>query len=113
MWFQFVLPDYITSDWRRQALVLGCCPFDERHNSANIAEWMVRELDDWQLNRVTEMIVSDTAANQLGIFNPDLVPDLPQHFKPSKCACHVLQLCISDCIFSRNNITRIVKDCRY
>ena len=70
--------------------MLGCCPFDERHNSANIAEWMVKELDDWQLNRVTEMIVSDTAANQLGIFNPDLVPDLPQHFKPSKCACHVL-----------------------
>jgi len=24
--------------------VLGCAPFDERHNSANIAEWMTREL---------------------------------------------------------------------
>jgi len=92
--------------------VLGCAPFDERHNSANIAEWMTRELDNWQLSTVTEMIISDTAANQLGIFNPELVPDLPRHFKPSKCCCHLLQLCIGDCIFSRPNITRIVKDCR-
>ena len=64
--------------------MLGCAPFDERHNSANIAEWMTRELDNWQLSTVTEMIISDTAANQLGIFNPELVPDLPRHFKPSK-----------------------------
>lgn len=92
--------------------MLGCAPFDERHNSANIAEWMTRELDNWQLSTVTEMIISDTAANQLGIFNPELVPDLPRHFKPSKCCCHLLQLCIGDCIFSRPNITRIVKDCR-
>ena len=105
-------PDYINSDWKRQALVLGCAPFSERHNSSNIADWMVKELDDWQLSHVTEMIISDTASNQMGIFNRELVPDLPLHFKPGKCACHLLQLCIGDCILLKPSIARIVKDCR-
>ena len=109
----FFLPDYITPDWQRQALVLGCVPFAERHNSANIANWIVAELDDWKLITVTEMIVSDTASNQLGIFNRELAPDLPRHFQPSRCSCHVLQLCIGDCILAKPNIARIIKDCRY
>ena len=105
--------DYITSDWKRQALVLGCAPFDDRHNSSNIADWMTRELSDWKLTAATEMIVSDTAANQLGVFNVELVPDLPRHFKPAKCACHLLQLVINDCILLKPSIARIVKDCRF
>ena len=112
MSFVFYSPDYITSDWKRQALVLGCAPFSERHNASNIAEWVVKELDDWRLSHVTEMIVSDTASNQMAIFNKELVPDLPAHFKPGKCICHVLQLCISDCILHKASIARIVKDCR-
>merc|ERR1719239_48475 len=92
------IANYINSDWKRQALVLGCAPFSERHNSSNIADWMVKELDDWQLSHVTEMIISDTASKQMGIFNRELVPDLPLHLKPGKCACHLLQLCIGDCI---------------
>ena len=59
----FLLSDFITSYWRRQALVLGCVPFSDRHSSINIAEWMVKELDEWQLTPVTEMVVSDTASN--------------------------------------------------
>ena len=109
----FSSSDYITPDWQRQALVLGCVPFAERHNSENIANWIVKELDDWKLISVTEMIVSDTASNQLGIFNADLAPDLPRHFQPSRCSCHILQLCIGDCILCKPNIARIVKDCRY
>ena len=70
--------DYITPDWRRQALVLGCVPFSEHHTSANIAEWLVKHLDDWQLTIVTELIVSDTASNQMGVFNEELVPHLPR-----------------------------------
>ena len=112
MSFVFYSPDYITSDWKRQALVLGCAPFSERHNASNIAEWVVKELDDWRLSHVTEMIVSDTASNQMAIFNKELVPDLPAHFKPGKCICHVLQLCIGDCILRKPSIACIVKDCR-
>ena len=56
MSFVFYSPDYITSDWKRQALVLGCAPFSERHNASNIAEWVVKELDDWRLSHVTAMI---------------------------------------------------------
>ena len=41
-----------------------------------------------------ELVVSDTASNMLGIYNSDLAPNLPNHFRPGKCACHVLQLCI-------------------
>ena len=48
-------------------------PFAERQNSANIAD---KELDDWKLISITEMIVSETNSNQLGIFNADL----PRHF---------------------------------
>ena len=33
--------DYITPDWKRQALVLGCIQHDERHTSAILAEWIV------------------------------------------------------------------------
>ena len=111
--YLFSSSDYITPDWERQALVLGCVPFAERHNSENIANWIIKELDDWKLISVTEMIVSDTASNQLGIFNADLAPDLPRHFQPSRCSCHILQLCIGDCILCKPNIARIVKDCRY
>ena len=53
-------------------------PFSEHHTSANIAEWLVKHLDDWQLTIVTEMIVSDTASNQMGVFNEELVPHLPR-----------------------------------
>ena len=105
--------DYITPSWQRQALVLGCVPFAERHTSFNIAEWMVKELDDWQMTAITEMIVSDTASNQMGVFNDDLVPHLPPHFKPARCCCHVLQLCIKDCILEKPNISRVIKDCRW
>ena len=80
--------------------------------TTNIADWMTRELTDWKLLNATEMIVSDTAANQMGVFNVELVPDLPRHFKPAKCVCHVLQLCINDCILLKPSIARIVKDCR-
>ena len=111
--YLFSSSDYITPDWQRQALVLGCVPFAERHNSENIANWIIKELDDWKLISVTEMIVSDTASNQLGIFNADLAPDLPRHFQPSRCSCHILQLCVGDCILCKPNIARIVKDCRY
>ena len=105
--------DYITPSWERQALVLGCVPFAERHTSFNIAEWMVKELDDWQMTPITEMIVSDTASNQMGVFNDDLVPHLPPHFKPARCCCHVLQLCIKDCILEKPHISRLIKDCRW
>ena len=111
--YSLLLPDYITADWRRQALVLGCVPFTDRHTSNNIAEWMTKELDDWELSNVTEMIISDTASNQLGVFNEELVPFLPAHFKPAKCTCHLLQLVIGDCILLKPNIARIIKDCRY
>ena len=74
---------------------------------------MTRELGDWKLTTATEMIVSDTAANQMGVFNLELAPDLPRHFKPAKCVCHVLQLCINDCILLKPSIARIVKDCRF
>ena len=107
------LTDYITSDWRRQALVLGCVPFSDRHTSINIAEWMVKELDEWQLTPVTEMVVSDTASNQMGVFNEELVPHLPNHLQPAKCACHVLQLCIGDCILQKPSIALIIKNCRW
>ena len=109
---KLLLSDYITPGWRRQALVLGCVPFSDRHTSNNIAEWIVKELDDWQLSNVTEMIISDTASNQLGVFNEELVPFLPAHFKPVKCCCHLLQLVIGDCILLKPNIARIIKDCR-
>ena len=104
--------DYINSEWKRQALVLGCVPFNDRHNSSNIADWMTSELSDWKLTTATEMIVSDTAANQMGVFNVELAPNLPRHFKPAKCACHVLQLCVNDCILCKPSIARIVKYCR-
>ena len=74
---------------------------------------MVKELDDWQMTPITEMIVSDTASNQMGVFNDDLVPHLPPHFKPARCCCHVLQLCIKDCILEKPQISRIIKDCRW
>ena len=66
--------DYITPDWRRQALVLGCVPFSEQHSSSNIADWLTKQLKDWNLTAVTELIVSDTASNQMGIFNLELSP---------------------------------------
>ena len=66
--------DYITPDWRRQALVLGCVPFSEQHSSSNIADWLTKQLNDWNLTAVTELIVSDTASNQMGIFNLELAP---------------------------------------
>ena len=109
---KFIYLDYINSEWKRQALVLGCAPFDDRHNSSNIADWMTSELSDWKLTLATEMIVSNTAANQMGIFNVELAPNLPRHFKPAKCACHILQLCVNDCILCKPSIARIVKDCR-
>ena len=74
---------------------------------------MTRELTDWKLLAATEMIVSDTASNQMGVFNVELVPDLPRHLKPAKCVCHVLQLCINDCILLKASIARIIKDCRF
>ena len=92
---------------------MGCVPFSERHTSINIAEWMVKELDEWQLTPVTEMVVSDTASNQMGVFNEELVPHLPNHLKPAKCACHVLQLCIGDCILQKPSIALIIKNCRW
>ena len=61
--------DFITPAWQIQALVLGCVTFDERHTFFNIAEWMVKELYDWQMTPITEMIVSDTDSNQMGVFN--------------------------------------------
>ena len=77
-------------------MVLGCAPFADRHSSNNIADWMTRELTDWKLLAATEMIVSDTASNQMGVFNVELVPDLPRHLKPAKCVCHVLHRTVSD-----------------
>ena len=59
-------------------MVLGCMPFSEKHTSANLADWLVKHLEDWQLTTVTEMIVSDTASNQMGVFNDELVPHLPR-----------------------------------
>ena len=53
-------------------------PFSEKHTSANIADWLVKHLDDWQLTNITEMIVSDTASNQMGVFNDELAPHLPR-----------------------------------
>ena len=61
------IANYITPDWRRQALVLGVKPFLDTHTSAHMAEW-IEILDEWDLLRATEVIVSDTAANMLGIF---------------------------------------------
>ena len=75
--------DYITPDWRRQALVLGCVPYSEQHSSSNIADWLTKQLNDWNLTAVTELIASDTASNQMGIFNLELAPHLPRHLKPN------------------------------
>ena len=79
--------DYITPDWRRQALVLGCVPYSEQHSSSNIADWLTKQLNDWNLTAVTELIVSDTASNQMGIFNLELAPHLPRHLKPNDKIC--------------------------
>ena len=38
----FSSSDYITPEWQRQALVVGCVPFAERHNSESIANWIVK-----------------------------------------------------------------------
>ena len=72
----------------------------------------MKELDEWSLTHVTELIISDTASNQMGVFNEELVPHLPSHLKPAKCVCHVLQLCISDCILQRPSIAALIKNCR-
>ena len=68
-------------------------PFAERHTSFNIAEWMVKELDDWHMTPLTEMIVSDTASNQMGVFNEELVPHLPPQFKPANIISGSFFLC--------------------
>jgi hypothetical protein len=106
------IANYITPDWRRQALVLGVKPYLDTHTSAHIAEWIVAILEEWDLLHATEVIVSDTAANMLGIYNRQHAPDLPGHFIPGKCVNHILQLVISDCILKKPNVARILRACR-
>ena len=62
---------------------------------------------------VTEVVVSDTAANMQGVFARHLVPDLPSHLRLGKCVCHVLQLAIGDCILKKPNIATILANCRF
>ena len=53
-----------------------------------------KTLEDWNLVATTEMIITDTAKNMMGIYNKEKVPDLPSHFRKGKCVCHILQLVI-------------------
>ena len=41
---------YINSGWEREAMVLGCTPYSERHTSANLAQFtMVSFLPCWKI----------------------------------------------------------------
>ncbi len=76
-------------------MVTGCSSYDERHTSVNIGNWVVGNLQDWDIYSVTNMLVHDTAFNVMGIYN---TPGFPSHFKPGRCINHVLQLVIKHCI---------------
>jgi len=110
--FMGAIANYITPGWQRQSLVLGVLPFPLKHTARNIGDWVVATLNEWDLVDKTEMLVSDTASNQMAVFNRRLVPNLPGHFTPGRCVCHVLQLAIHDCILAKENIKRIITDCR-
>ena len=80
MRFEFL--DFVTTAWQRQALVLGCVYFDERHTFFNIAEWMVNVwVDDWQMTLITEMIFSDTDSNQMVFLMMELIWILDVEFE--------------------------------
>jgi hypothetical protein len=32
---------YINKDWNREAILLACSPYSERHTSVNLAEWIM------------------------------------------------------------------------
>ena len=78
------IANYITPDWRRQALCIGVKEYNETHTSKHLAEWIVKSLDEWEWVPKTEVIVTDTASNMLGIINKYLVPELPDHLIPGK-----------------------------
>jgi hypothetical protein len=66
-------------------------------------------LEAWQLTHLVYVIVTDSAANCLGIYN---VPGFPSQYKPGRCANHLLQRVIENEIFSMASIKKLIEDVR-
>jgi hypothetical protein len=66
-------------------------------------------LETWQLTHLVYVIVTDSAANCLGIYN---VPGFPSQYKPGRCANHLLQRVIENEIYSIDSIKKLIEDVR-
>ena len=40
---------YINSKWRRVKMCLGCIPFEEKHSSEKLADWVDSVIDSWDI----------------------------------------------------------------
>ena len=96
----------------REAILLACAPYSKKHQSVNIADWvMVRKgslasyfcfypdllifqstVDEWDIRDRLRVITTDNAANMLGIFN---VEGFPPNYKSGPCVNHIIQLAIN------------------
>jgi len=66
-------------------------------------------LEKWGLTHLVHIIVTDSAANCLGIYN---VPGFPSQYSPGRCANHLLQRVIENEIFSMASIKKLIEDVR-
>ena len=102
-----LIVNYITASWKRVNLVLACSPFDERHTSENIANWLEGRLEDVKCLDRTTVIVSDSAANMLHLM--DFLPDDIQH---NKCLNHLFNTVVENEIFQKPEIEKLVANVR-
>ena len=52
--------------------------------------------EDWEMMSRVEMIVHDSAANMLGIYN---ISDFPEHCIAGRCINHLLQIVVNVSLF--------------
>ena len=102
-----VILSYITPKWKRASLTIGCIPFDESHTSANLSSLYNDLMDDWNLAEKNTTLVSDSAANMMG-----MSLYLPRGTQQVKCLNHILQLIINDELLEKPEISTLVKNVR-
>lgn len=54
---------FINEQWQLSTLNLATGPFNERHTAENLLDFLNKELEFWQINSKTTLIVSDNASN--------------------------------------------------
>ena len=95
--------NYITENWKRVNLVVGCTPFDKRHTGENLGIWTEEKLEKFNVLHKADRIVSDTAANMLKMM--DHLPDSMDHVD---CLNHVLNLVVKAEVLGRPEIDNLI-----